>query len=186
MVYHIQPRFYEAEDVFFICCHYFTRHRISFPCVVTIRFIRNGVFCRTVIDLSISNGVTAPIKLHVNCSFNKKQNWFYRSNNQSLLYLKICGCYFPNIVISLKRKQWVSQSRCCHSSHNDGLPDVASFRSMRKRYGFPLALIASLVGSELDFSHTSTTLSVVIVAFSHLLLLSIASDLVFHVFFLLF
>ena len=31
---------------------------------------------------------------------------------------------------------------------------------MRRCYGFRFALIASLVGSELDFSHTFTTLSV--------------------------
>ena len=81
-------------------------------------------------------------------------------HKQSLLYLKICECYFADIVISHKGNSGYCQSRCCYSSLNDDVLHVAAVRSLRSDYGFPFALIPLLVGSELDFSHTFTTLSV--------------------------
>ena len=56
------------------------------------------------------------------------------------------------------------QSRWCHSSLNDGVLDAEAFRSITSGYdfliGFLFFLIASVVGSELDFSHRFTALSV--------------------------
>ena len=56
-LFHIFSLFHEAENLFFICCYHFFHKKLMF-------------FCGNVIALSISNDVTASIKLAVNRSFN--------------------------------------------------------------------------------------------------------------------
>ena len=78
----------------------------------------------------------------------------------SLLCLKICGCYFADIVISRKgNNEHVSTDAAAIALLMMVLLMLRVF-SIKSCYGFPFALIVSLVGSELDFSHTFTVLSV--------------------------
>ena len=58
---------------FLICCHCLTRQMMFFfPCVVTIRFIRNGCVLSNCHCSHNKQDVTAPIKHLVDWSFSKK------------------------------------------------------------------------------------------------------------------
>ena len=79
---------------------------------------------------------------------------------------------------------WVLQSSFCHSSVYDDVPDAAVVRPVRSGYGFPFALIASLVGCELDFTFTALSVGSSSI-FTHFSTFN-SIRLVFHVLSLLF